>query len=251
MVKFVPSPIFFIVTKFRTKFPATTKACLLAATTLSMAAIAPAQAAPMCVLAPGGNSTTGLTVGDLKQAGFSCVIGDKTYSDFGSFVGFADSDTANITQSSAPNFLNHTLNINQGNTPWSTGNYGFNYSVAVTGSTNTLAGYSASTTSSIFLPTPTGTLTVNASAASTPAGLASANVNGGLGVEMYSASNITSDTFALNLNVTGGQVETVTTTLIQQQNIPPATVPGPLPVLGAGAAFAFSRRLRNRIKQFS
>lgn len=29
---------------------------------------------------------------------------------------------------------------------------------------------------------------------------------------------------------------------------PPASVPGPLPVLGAGAAFGFSRRLRSRIK---
>ncbi len=29
---------------------------------------------------------------------------------------------------------------------------------------------------------------------------------------------------------------------------PPAAVPGPLPVLGLGAAFAYSRKLRNRIK---
>ncbi|MCT0206721.1 hypothetical protein [Synechococcus sp. CS-1332] len=35
-------------------------------------------------------------------------------------------------------------------------------------------------------------------------------------------------------------------TLTQQG---PASVPGPLPILGAGAAFGFSRKLRRRVKQ--
>lgn len=33
-------------------------------------------------------------------------------------------------------------------------------------------------------------------------------------------------------------------------NVPVTNVPGPLPILGAGMAFAWSRRLRNRIRQF-
>ena len=238
-----------IVNNFRLKAPATIQATFFLATTLSLAAIAPAQA-QTCVVSPGGNSTTGLTVANLKQSGFTCTIGDKIYSDFGNFTGFADTDTANITQSASPSFLNHTLNVNQGNTPWGLGSYGFTYKIAVTGSSNTFSGYSASATSSIFMPTPVGTFVVDGSAPTTPL-TASTTVNGGLVFTMYDAANVTSDTFALSLNVTAGQVETVTSTVVQQVPPPPVPVPGPLPVLGAGAAFAFSRRLRNRIMQFS
>ena len=46
----------------------------------------------------------------------------------------------------------------------------------------------------------------------------------------------------LNSSVTWAQVAR------QRDNNPPSTVPGPLPALGAAAAFGFSRKLRKRIK---
>ena len=34
---------------------------------------------------------------------------------------------------------------------------------------------------------------------------------------------------------------------VEKVDLPPASVPGPLPILGFGAAFGFSRRLRHRV----
>lgn len=53
--------------------------------------------------------------------------------------------------------------------------------------------------------------------------------------------------FSSVLTLTNGKIDTITDTLSQKFN--GTTVPGPLPILGAGAAFGFSRRLRSRIKQ--
>jgi len=46
--------------------------------------------------------------------------------------------------------------------------------------------------------------------------------------------------------VPGGKLTFLQDTFTQARDIPP--VPGPLPLLGAGAAFGFSRRIRGRIK---
>lgn len=230
---------------FRRNGLAVIKATCFLAVVLPLVAISPAKA-QSCVLDGSGNSTTGLTVANLKQAGFTCTVGDKIYSNFGSFTGFADTNVVQISQSSAPNFLNHTFRVNSAGAPWGVGTYGFNYTVSVTGSSNTFLGYSASSTSSIFDPVPpAGTFVVDGLAPSSPAAAIAPSIGGG-GVATYNASNITSDTFSLTLNVTAGLVETVSSTVAQQ-----VPVPGPLPILGAGAAFAFSRRLRKRIKQFS
>jgi len=70
-------------------------------------------------------------------------------------------------------------------------------------------------------------------------------VVGGLG---QFTPDIVTSTFTGTLNVTAGQVSTVTS-LVTSNNAPPVTtVPGPLPLLGAGAAFGFSRKLRKSIK---
>ena len=48
--------------------------------------------------------------------------------------------------------------------------------------------------------------------------------------------------------VTMGSINSFQNSFIQKQGpIDPPTVPGPLPLLGAGAAFGFSRRLRTRV----
>ena len=48
---------------------------------------------------------------------------------------------------------------------------------------------------------------------------------------------------------TGGtQLNSISNNFKVTAPAPPPTVPGPLPILGAGASFAFSRKLRRRIK---
>ena len=53
--------------------------------------------------------------------------------------------------------------------------------------------------------------------------------------------------FTSTVSLSQGQVSTVSDVL--DQKFPPSDgVPGPLPLLGGGAAFGFSRRIRSRIK---
>ena len=47
--------------------------------------------------------------------------------------------------------------------------------------------------------------------------------------------------------VTKGSINSFQNSFIQRPGFPPPQVPGPLPLLGAGAAFGFSRRLRTRV----
>jgi hypothetical protein len=67
------------------------------------------------------------------------------------------------------------------------------------------------------------------------------------GLAIYSPK-LTSDTYTGSLNVTGGTIATLTGAVASQPIPSPSPVPGPLPLLGASAAFAISRKLRNRIK---
>jgi hypothetical protein len=48
-------------------------------------------------------------------------------------------------------------------------------------------------------------------------------------------------------SVTQGSINSFQNSFTQREGSPPPTVPGPLPLLGAGAAFGFSRRLRTRV----
>ena len=47
--------------------------------------------------------------------------------------------------------------------------------------------------------------------------------------------------------VASGSINSFQNSFVQFENEPPPQVPGPLPLLGAGAAFGFSRRLRTRV----
>jgi hypothetical protein len=66
-----------------------------------------------------------------------------------------------------------------------------------------------------------------------------------IGGEQTYVTPLSSDTFTATLNVTGGQIQNITTNYEADAIAP---VPGPLPILGAGAAFGLSRKLRQRIK---
>jgi hypothetical protein len=50
--------------------------------------------------------------------------------------------------------------------------------------------------------------------------------------------------FSGTINVTSGRMDVITDTLAQQVITPPSATPGPLPILGAAAAFGSVRKLR-------
>ena len=86
-----------------------------------------------------------------------------------------------------------------------------------------------------------------------PAAMATTTLTAGLNTSGGTSTlnpKLTTATFTAKLNVTAGDVSS-TTFRINAVNAPTSAVPGPLPILGAGAAFGFSRRLRNRIKHLS
>ena len=68
------------------------------------------------------------------------------------------------------------------------------------------------------------------------------------GAQTFNSPALPSDTYSAILNVTGGTIASVTASVSNDPTPPPSSgVPGPLPLLGLGAAFGFSRRLRRRI----
>lgn len=177
------------------------------------------------------------TILDIKAPSFSATVGDKIYSNFTGFEGLADTDNVQISDGGA----NHTLIVSNA-AGWNPGTYAFSYSVNVIGS-NKLFAYGASATSSIFgPPAPAGT--VNLTGAS---GIVSKAVNAGIAGPAFYAPNPSSDTFMTMLIVTGGKVTAFDNTLTQTFD-DTARTPGPLSILGAGAAFGFSRKLRKRVK---
>jgi hypothetical protein len=73
------------------------------------------------------------------------------------------------------------------------------------------------------------------------------------GTKTYASTSVLTDAFIATVGVTQGSIESFTQSF-NFQNTPidppgpgPQGVPGPLPVLGAGIAFGYSRKLRKRI----
>jgi hypothetical protein len=73
---------------------------------------------------------------------------------------------------------------------------------------------------------------------------------GGAGTTVSFTPSLTSQTFTQSFSATpsGNLVANSLGTIYSITPGPASEVPGPLPILGAGAAFGFSRRLRHRIK---
>jgi hypothetical protein len=217
-------------------------ALILAASTLSLVSISPAQAAPVSCSAGFGGFGLGWNI--LSLTGLSpdgCFIGDKVYSGF-SFSGISQGGF-NFTISGADHtFSGSGLNFTGSNFSYSytislfnppVGQEFFKYNTNAAGSG---AGSALAFSKSLTTPLPT---------TSTATELLPGNI------VTFPAGTVSPLTFTSNLSRTGGKIDTITDTLSQKIGEPLSTVPGPLPILGAGAAFGFSRRLRNRIKQLS
>jgi hypothetical protein len=203
----------------------------LASASLFLATGSPAKAA-LCL---DGTLTAVQTAGSCTDAvGFTFALT--------SFSGFSGADIFSFQ--SAGNNFSYSV---QGAGAWSTSGLTLNYTAtAPTGKQFNF--YTSNLSSSNNPPLDAGNYTV--ASATQPSAISTfappLQANGGL--KIYSPK-ITTDIFTGTLNVTGGTISSVTG-VVASQIIPPPTssVPGPLPLLGAVAAFSFSRKMRNRIK---
>jgi len=210
---------------------------LATASFLSFGVIAPAQAAPSCdtsgIMGTGAYMISNLLI--LGSTG--CSIGDKTYSDFSftglatGFYGFTKSGADHTFSGSSLNFtgssFSYSYKVTLFNPP--AGQEFFKYNTNAAGSS---AGSALAFTKSLDEGNGPSTAT-----AVTPGNIVT-----------LPSGTISPLTFTSILTRTGGKVDTITDSLTQKLDDTVA-VPGPLPVLGAGAAFGFSRKLRRRISR--
>ncbi|MDI9405936.1 MAG: hypothetical protein QM522_04440 [Chitinophagaceae bacterium] len=208
---------------------------------LSKAALAAVLAAPVAFSSPSFAQSACVpgSIADYVNLGSTgCISGDKIYSDF-SFTNFAGSTGLSITNAGPQHtFSASGLNFGVG----TTASYSYTVAIAPGNPNASFLGYrTAATSSDIFNPIWQGTKTLTG----TPNGGVSTSTNGTTGnTILYSPTIGGPVTFTGGINVTSGRMDVLTDTLVQQIQVP---VPGPLPILGAAAAFGYSRRLRKRI----
>lgn len=204
---------------------------VLAATSIPLLGASPVRAAAC----PGGSAQ----LNTLTPLAFTCDQGNFKFTLTG-YTGFIGTDTISFSNSGDATF---TYSVNS-DTPWMSGTKTLSYTVvAPTG--KRLKGYTSSLSSSQFDP-KAGAYDVTGAA-----GIAAATLNDMVqiaGQKMYASPyTLTSDSYSASLgSITGNGIQTVQSTVATAD--PSTTVPGPLPILGAGAAFGFSRKLRSRIK---
>ena len=242
-------------------------AALSASLAASLLSVSPVQAQAE---APSGNEWPGGVEGSSKPAdcgslvfgstiftgNFACTAGDKIYSSFSLSADAGNKLSSGVFQFTI-NGTNHTLAAISDFTP---GTYEFGYTMTIFDALNTgqrLQSASTSATSSNIgtdIPAWTKTLDVSTNdedlfIITTQAGGPVTNTDGpktfGVAVQPVSADFISKLVVA---NLPNNAVQWITDTVTQKFD-DGETVPGPLPILGAAAAFGFSRKLRSRIKQ--
>jgi hypothetical protein len=211
----------------------------LAAATLSVGAFSPALAAPADLAAGFGGFGLGWKPAQLEALGSEGgFIGDKFYTDF-VFTGAPSAGSWTFTHAGA----NHTLGASGLSF---SGSFSYSYRVALDG---TLPGqqfvsYRTQVGSSQITPSPV----INKTLSTVSPGIVTgpSTSTGGFGniVALGTAADVY---FTSTVSTTVGTIDTLSDSLTQKFG-DTSTVPGPLPLLGAGAAFGFSRRLRKRIK---
>jgi hypothetical protein len=207
---------------------------------LSKAAIAAALAAPVAFSSPSfaQSACAAGTITSYSALGTTgCISGDKIYSNF-SFTGFAESSALSVTDAGQQHtFSASGLNFGVGTTA------SYSYTVAIAPGNpdaSFLAYRTGATTSDVFNPlASTKTLT------GTPNGDVSTGTNETSGNLVTYAPTIAGPVvFTGSINVTGGRMDVFTDTLVQQVTPQASATPGPLPILGAAAAFGSVRKLR-------
>jgi hypothetical protein len=188
--------------------------------------------------APAQAACGGGTLSMLDNSTLTC--GDKAYTfASGAFSSFLGTDVYVINVDS---FQTHNFTIISSAGGYSPGTYNLNFSVATTG-VDTIKAYGTD------LQAPLGG-SASYSMTGSPAGVpptAMTNLAGMRNLSIYPGAGVTAAAFTSTLQVDPSTSVTSFTSAILQRS-PGTSVPGPLPLLGAGAAFGFSRRIRNRIK---
>lgn len=187
-----------------------------------------------------------LTYNVVFSGTFECQAGDKIYSNFSDIT---LNMGAMVSMSIADIDPFHTLST-LGSFTGANGTgttYSFGYTVAVApGVTNR----QISTFTTDFTLVGQSTGNIKTLTATTPvAGPATAVRTGGTApaLDVSLPDGTFSVDFISTQFVTGGNLVTGTSDTVFQTD-PNATVPGPLSILGAGAAFGFSRKIRRRIR---
>ena len=226
------------------KLTSKTRKAFLAAGLLSSAALssivlaAPASAALPC--------TSFNTLGALAVGGNTCTQGvfDFTLTGSPSIGSFASGDAIQFT--GGGNSFSYIITA-EAIDQFNVGPYNLAYTVTAIAPGKHFSAFSAQT-SATFLPLASNfgsydITSMNALGTATGTQVGSISNAGAL---PYPTNTFLSDSFTSILTVTGGKIQGVQGTI--NLDMEPSTVPGPLPLLGAGAAFGFSRRIRNRIK---
>jgi hypothetical protein len=220
---------------------------LLAATTLSFGAFSPAHAAPTACQTSGIAGTNAYFYTTLVGLGSDgCFIGDKVYSDFSFTPVSGEAIPASAIWGLTAAGANHTLSASSLN--YGTGKFNYSYKVSLF---NPLPGQEfvdyRTQVGSSQIGTNTFSKTLDTVAPGTVTGPSTST--GGQGNTIaFAAGEVGPLYFSSMVDVTAGKIDTLSDSLTQKLDEPGTEVPGPLPILGAGAAFGFSRRLRKRIK---
>ena len=230
----------------------------IAANSLSKAAaLSVIAASGMILAAPGAANAASAACGsgaysisELTAApGFACTIADKEYSNFafdgitaGNY-GFTYDDPAGggtgdhtfsgqgLNYRGAGFTYKYTVTIVKPGMNFAGFNTGFSTSSNDSGFTKALSAYKADGTTLI---------------GSTSATASSANGTGYSFVPSEPGPIVFKNVVTRAVG-TNPRMDIISDSVSQSPNTPPPTVPGPLPLLGAGAAFGMSRKLRRRI----
>ena len=207
---------------------------------LSKAAIAAALAAPVAFSSPSfaQSACAAGTITSYTALGTTgCTSGDKIYSNF-SFTGFAESSALSVTDAADQHtFSASGLNFVAG----TTASYSYTVAIAPGNPGASFLAYRTGATSSDVVTPLASTKTL----IGTPNGDASTGSGDTVGnLVTYSPTIGGPVAFTGSINVTGGRMDVFTDTLVQQLDTPTSATPGPLPILGAAAAFGSVRKLR-------
>jgi len=176
-----------------------------------------------------------------------CKVTDKVFSNF-SFTGFNASSSFSVTASGDPLVdAQHTFSASGLNfTPGAVASYSYLVTITNDGIPPEFgfAAYRTSATSSEQTLPLMGTKTLTGNPAGT--GITSEAVNTTIGnVVPYPAAEPGPVVFTGTINVDGGRMDVFTDSISQTRIGPEASAtPGPLPILGAAAAFGSVRKLR-------
>jgi len=228
----------------------------IAAKSLSKAAaLSVIAASGMILAAPGAANAASAACGSgtytISQltAGFACTIADKEFSNF-FFTGITEGNYGfTYDDPLAGGNGDHTFS-GQGLNYRGTG-FTYNYTVKIVKPGMNFAGFNTGFSTSLNAPGFKKVLSAYEADGTTLIGSteASASSANGTGYSFVPSNPgpIVFKNVVTRAAGTNPRMDIISDSVSQSPNTPPPKVPGPLPLLGAGAAFGMSRKLRRRI----